>query len=125
MARVEGYPMRRFLILFIVVPMAIIIVALSVANRGPVTLSFDPLSDPPLWSLTMPLFLLLFVIFGLGALSGGIAAWLRQSKWRRTARAERAKALQLRQELERLRQNTTSQPILPAVPAGHGARDAA
>ena len=117
--------MRRLLILFIVVPMAIIIVALSVANRGPVTLSFDPLRDAPLWSLTMPLFLLLFAIFGLGALAGGIAAWLRQSKWRRTARAERAKALQLRQELERLRQKTAIQPSLPVVPPEQGMRDAA
>ena len=36
----------------------------------------------------MPLFILIFVLVGLGVLIGGIAAWLKQHKWR--ARARRA-----------------------------------
>ena len=117
--------MRRFLILFVVVPLAVIVVVLSVANRAPVTLQLDPLGDPPLWSLTMPLYRLIFAIFGLGALMGGIAAWIRQSKWRQMARTERAKALQMRQELERLRHKTAAAPSLPVVPQGSDTRHAA
>ena len=117
--------MRRFLILFVLVPMAIVVVVLSVANRDPITLQLDPFGDPPLWSLTLPLYLLLFATFGLGALMGGIAAWLRQSKWRRTARSERARVVELRQELERLRQKTATLPSLTTVPADPDSRDAA
>jgi uncharacterized protein HemY len=104
--------MRRFLILFVLLPIAIVAAALSVANRGSVVLSLDPLSDAPRWSLTAPLFVLIFVTLGVGVLIGGIATWVRQGKWRQAARAERAKAESLRQEVERLRERVTAPPAL-------------
>ena len=33
----------------------------------------------------LPLFVLIFVLVGLGVIIGGIAAWLRQHKWRAPA----------------------------------------
>jgi len=115
--------MRRFVLLFVLLPLAIVIVVLSVANRGAVTFSLDPFdSTAPALSLTAPLFVILFTTLALGVFIGGIAAWLRQGKWRRLARAERANAERLRQEIERLRERAAAlTPALPAPPA----RDAA
>ena len=63
----------------------------AVANREIITVSFDPFdSASPALAFKMPLFILIFVLVGLGVLVGGIAAWLRQHKWR--ARARRAEA---------------------------------
>ncbi len=115
--------MRRFLIFFVLVPLAVVVVALSVANRAGVVVSLDPFGGPaPRWSVELPLFVLLFVTLGLGVVLGGVAAWFGQGKWRRAARAERANAARLRQDVERLRQRVASGPAL--APPGSD-RDAA
>ena len=49
----------------------------------------------------MPLFILIFVLVGLGVLVGGIAAWLRQHKWRVRARRAEAEARDLRARARR------------------------
>ena len=94
--------MRRFLFIVILVPLAIVMVILSVANRGVVTFSLDPFGGNAL-SLTGPLFVLLFVALLLGVVIGGIAAWLRQSRWRQAARVARAEVARLKGDLERQR----------------------
>jgi type IV secretory pathway VirB2 component (pilin) len=113
--------MRRFVFLFVLLPLAIIAVVLSVANRAPVTFSLDPIRATPALSLTGPLFFFLFVALALGILIGGIATWFGQGRWRRAARAERANAARLRQEVERLRERPAA--LGPALPGP--ARDAA
>jgi hypothetical protein len=105
--------MRRFLILFVLLPLAIVAVALSVANREMIQLSLDPLGGAaPRWSVAMPLFILLFATLGLGILIGGVATWIGQGKWRKAARAERANAARLRQDVERLRERVAATPAL-------------
>jgi hypothetical protein len=44
----------------------------------------------------MPLFVLIFALVGTGVLVGGIAAWLKQHKWRMRARRAEAEARDLR-----------------------------
>jgi uncharacterized integral membrane protein len=107
--------MRRFLTYILLIPFAIVIVALSVANRAPVTFSLDPIgSVAPGWSATGPLYVFLFVAVIVGIVVGGIAAWLRQGRWRHAARAERAANERLRSEIGRLRQQVeTTTPALP------------
>jgi len=105
--------MRRFLILFVLLPLAIVAAALSVANREAIVLSFDPFGGAaPHWSVELPLFILLFATLALGILLGGVATWIGQGKWRRAARAERANAARLRQDVERLRERVTTGPAL-------------
>ena len=78
---------RKIVAALVLGPLAIIIIAFAVANRQAVTVSLDPFStDAPAASLTLPLFALVIVLLILGVVIGGIAAWLRHSKWRRTAR---------------------------------------
>jgi len=43
---------------------------------------------------------LIFVLVGLGVVVGGIAAWLRQHKWRMRARRAEAEAHELRAKLD-------------------------
>jgi type II secretory pathway pseudopilin PulG len=57
----------------------------------------------------MPLFLLIFALVILGVIVGGIAAWLRQASWRRTARALDADVRVLHQELEAMRRRADEQ----------------
>ena len=92
--------MRKFLAAAVLIPLAGIIVMFAVANRGIVTVTFDPFSSTnPAFALKMPLFILIFVLVGLGVVVGGIAAWLRQHKWRVRARRAEAEARDLHARL--------------------------
>ena len=105
--------MRRFLILFVLLPIAIVIVVLSVANRGSVTFSLDPIGGPsPGWSATGPFYVFLFAAVITGVIIGGVATWLRQSRWRQAARNERGHADRLRMEVARLRERIETMPAL-------------
>jgi uncharacterized integral membrane protein len=78
--------LRRIVAAIILVPLAVVIVALAVANRQVVTVSFDPLGDTPAASLSMPLFVLILGLLIAGVIIGGVASWLGQGKWRGAAR---------------------------------------
>jgi uncharacterized integral membrane protein len=100
----------------IVVPLAVIIIAFAVANRQMVTVSFDPTSSTnPAYAATVPLFVLIFIVIIVGVVIGGIAAWLRQSPWRRTARKLDADVRALHDELEAIRRRfgTQAPPVQP------------
>jgi uncharacterized integral membrane protein len=93
--------MRKFLAILILVPLGIVIVMFAVANRETITISFDPFdSVNPAFALKTPLYALIFVLVGLGVLVGGIAAWLKQHKWRSRARRAEAEARDLRSRLD-------------------------
>ena len=96
--------LRRLFVFLVLVPLALLIVALAVANRDAVTVSFDPFSSTnPAFALTLPLYLLAFFLVISGVVIGGIAAWLRQRKWRRAARSREAETRALQAEVEALR----------------------
>jgi uncharacterized integral membrane protein len=114
--------MRQFFKGLLLLPVALAVVLLAVANRAPVTLSFDPFSRPePLFSVTVPLFAIVFAAVMLGVLIGGVASWLAQSKHRRRERHYRRQARHLRSETERLRAHS-GQPSLPALSASGPSR---
>ena len=101
--------LRRIVAALILVPLAIIIIAFAVANRQIVTVSLDPFSsDRPAAAVTLPLFGLIIGLLILGVVIGGMAAWLRQSKWRRTARRLEHELGDLRGEVESLKR--TAEP---------------
>lgn len=112
---------RKILAAIILVPIAIVIVGLAVANREIVSISFDPFNAAnPAFALKAPLFVLVLILVIAGVIIGGIASWLRQGKWRRTARrlefelrAARVEADSLRQELDVM---ARTQPSLSPSP---------
>lgn len=106
--------MRRFLSLLILVPIAVVVVFFSVANRDSVTVSLDPFhGGTPALSFSAPLFVLLFAALVLGLLIGGVAAWVRQGRWRKAARKIEAEAHQLRVELSKARSAPPAATTLP------------
>lgn len=115
--------MIRFLKALVLLPIAIVIVLLAVANRAPVTLSLDPFSgDAPEFAFRLPLFALLFAAVMIGVVIGGTATWLAQGKHRRARRQARREVGHLRHETERLRaQVTATSTTLPSVPSSTSA----
>lgn len=94
---------RKLLSFIVIVCIGIPMVAISVANRQPVELKLNPFSasDGAL-TLNQPLFLYLFGALIAGVIVGGMATWLSQSKWRRTARVRTQEAYKWKNESERL-----------------------
>jgi uncharacterized integral membrane protein len=109
---------RRIVTAVIVIPLAVIIIAFAVANRQVVTVSFDPFSSTnPAYAASLPLFVLIFILVILGVIIGGIAAWVRQSPWRRTARKLDADVRALHGELEAIRRQFGTRPPPPPEPS--------
>jgi uncharacterized integral membrane protein len=110
-ARSAGNLVRKVVAAIILVPLAVVIIAFAVANRQIVTVSLDPFSsEHPAASLTLPLFALVIVLLVIGVVIGGIAAWLRQTRWRRTARRLEREVADLRIEIEGLKQTAAGIP---------------
>ncbi len=116
--------MRRFFTLFVLLPIASVVVVLSVANRENVTFSLDPIHGAGGgWALSAPLYVFLFLAVILGIIIGGIAAWIGQGRWRHAARAERANADRLRADIERFRARIEA--ATPPLTGPRSSRDAA
>lgn len=83
--------MRKFLRWLVVVPLAILLVLLAVANRGAVTVSLDPFSrEAPAFAFSLPLFIVLLLAVAVGVVIGGTVAGVGRLRWRfRARRAER------------------------------------
>jgi uncharacterized integral membrane protein len=95
---------RKIVTVLILVPLAFAIVMFAVSNRTAVTLAFDPFgAEPPLLSLSLPLFIVLLLTLIAGVVVGGAATWSRQRKWRRRARRHAADLKDARAEAQALR----------------------
>lgn len=108
---------RKLVIWLVLVPLAIVILMFAVANRQLVTISFDPFNAvQPAASLTLPLFVLIFILVLLGVIIGGIAAWMRQSRYRRAARVLEGDVAGLRREVALLNDRLAATPADGAAP---------
>jgi hypothetical protein len=98
---------RKLITLLILVPLAIAFIVFAVSNRQLVVISLDPLDAAhPVLTVSLPLFALILVLVIAGVIVGGVAAWLRQAKWRRAARFYAGQARELRAELDALKRRT-------------------
>lgn len=97
--------MRHLIRLFIILPIAVVLLLFALANRHIVTVSFDPFAGNGIAgpSLTAPLFIVLVLVALVGLLVGGCSVWVSQGRWRRKAREERARAQSAQAEADRLR----------------------
>jgi uncharacterized integral membrane protein len=113
--------MLRWLKLLVLVPLAAVIIGLAVINRGAVKLIYWPVQLGGELSLSLPLFAAMFGALILGAIIGGTATWLAQSRHRSAERRYRNEAERLKAEAERLKAGAfeTLQPAnglaLPAL----------
>jgi uncharacterized integral membrane protein len=112
--------MKSFFKALILVPVALAIVLFSVANRGAVRVSFDPISrDAPVFAFDVPLFAVVLAAIAAGVLIGGLASWIAQGKHRKAARRSRREADSLRGETQMLRA-AVPDSALPALTSGRG-----
>ncbi|MCT8973287.1 LapA family protein [Microbaculum marinisediminis] len=111
--------LRRIIQVLVIVPLAVVIVVFSVANRHAVTISLDPFNGAePALSLSLPLFLIVLGTLFIGVVVGGVAAWLSQGKWRQRARLSREEAARWRNradEAARKEADASGAPRLPAL----------
>jgi uncharacterized integral membrane protein len=97
--------MRKVITLLILVPLAFVFAAFAVANRQTITVSLDPFDQAhPAFTIALPLFALLLGVLVAGVVIGGVAAWMRQSRWRRAARLAQSQAREVNAELTRLKE---------------------
>src|SRR3954470_14050941 len=95
---------RKILIALILLPLTIALLAFAVANRQTIVISLDPFDQAhPAIAVAMPLFALILALLIAGVVVGGMAAWLRQARWRRAARLAAEEARVLRAEVDRLK----------------------
>src|SRR3979490_2239323 len=89
--------MRKFFTALVVIPLGLIFIVFAVANRHPVTVSFDPFnSSDSSVAVTLPLFVVIVAAAILGVVAGGSATWFRQRRWRRAARQHKTDPTQRR-----------------------------
>lgn len=85
-------------------PVALLALAFALANRHSVELVVDPLG---LFGgakvMAMPLFMLFFVLLGLGVVVGGVVMWVNQGVHRKAERALQRENLRLLDENAALR----------------------
>lgn len=105
----------RFLIWLIAVPVALVVIAFAVANRGPATVSFSPLPfvlDIPLWAVAVGA-----VLFGI--IVGGAIRWLLDHRWRHLARSRGRRLKAVEKELALMRERAAKADAAnPSAPAG-------
>ena len=115
---------RKVISALILIPLAIILISFAVANRETVVVSLDPFDQAhPAFSYALPLFALILALIIAGVILGGVAAWLRQGKWRRAARLAEREARTLRAELDQLKQqHGMAEPPARALPVDYSPR---
>jgi nitrogen fixation-related uncharacterized protein len=102
---------NRFLLILVFVPLAIVLIALAVANRGLSAFTLDPFNPGnPALTIQLPLFVLLFAALAIGLVIGGAATWLKQGRYRKLAR-------QRGQEVQILRDSAQRAATRAAPPA--------
>ncbi len=93
--------MTRFALAILSILVAAALVAFAIANRNLVTVSFDPFEPAaPAYVVTLPLYLLTFVVLILGVALGGVVAWFNQGKRRRYRRRLEIELKRVRGELD-------------------------
>lgn len=109
--------MRKAIRLIVLIPLAIILIALALANRANVLLSLDPIRpETPAASITVPLFVALLGALIVGIFIGGITAWIGQGKWRRAARSHARELAELRSQQLRTLPPAPSSSALVTMP---------
>lgn len=109
---------NRFMLIVVFVPLAVILIALAVANRELVAFTIDPFNPGnPALTLTLPLFVFLFLALVVGIMIGSLATWLRQGRYRKLARQRGVEAENLRQAVKRAPTAPHEQPPVALPPA--------
>ena len=94
---IRGHAMNRILVFVVFLPLAIVLIALAVANRTSVPFTIDPFNPGnPGLTVELPLFVCLIAALAIGLIVGSVATWIKQGQNRRQARQREAEVRSLR-----------------------------
>lgn len=92
----------RYLVLAVI---AVSLITIAVANRGPLTIRLLPEELEGLfglsWQVTLPAFLVLLAAILVGVLLGFVWEWVREHRYRAEAVAERKERQRLEREVQK------------------------
>ena len=98
----------RFIRLLFVAALAVLLIAIALANRGMVTVRAFPAGFEQYlgfdWQLSLPLFLIIFLAIVFGIVIGFIWEWLREAHIRTEASRRKSEVDRLEREVGTLRQ---------------------
>ncbi|MFN7103831.1 MAG: LapA family protein [Pseudorhizobium sp.] len=110
--------LKKILNLVVLLPLGVLLVVLSVANRQSVTLALNPFRpQDSVLSLTAPFFLFLMLALILGMLIGALGTWWTQGRYRRQARVEAMEAVKWHNEADKQKTPPTSAVPVSLPPA--------
>ncbi len=104
----------------VVVPCALVLVALAVANRQSVQVSIDPFSSGNAnLAMSMPLFVVISLSMIAGAVAGGLIGWWQKMGIRRDLHTKQKEAEKLQRELYETQSRLMAQPpgTMPLLPS--------
>ena len=108
---------KRIVNVLVLLPVAIVLIVLSVANRQSVTLALNPFRpEDSMLSVTAPFFVYLFLATIFGLVLGALITWFTQGKYRKRARIEASAAVKWHGEAEKHRTRAeaiASQAVIP------------
>ncbi len=106
--------MRKFLFSTFLLLFGLVFLVFLVANRQPVTISFDPLSteSPAIAFGPLPLWAALVTTLFIGYLFGGLGMWL-------SGKGTRRKASERKREIRRLKEEIETAAAAPAHAGGN------
>ena len=92
---------RKIMTVLVLIPLGVVLVVLSVANRQPATLRLDPFNEiDPAIAVTVPLFVMVLLAVLAGMTVGAISVWFSQGRHRRALKRQQAEAKRWREEAE-------------------------
>lgn len=111
--------MRALFRVLVLLPVAALLLAFSLANRQFITISLDPFNsgEVALPTFSIPLYVFFLGSIMLGVIIGGSSTWMRQGRHRKAAREASRKSAALKSENEALRKQATDASSFTALPA--------
>ena len=96
----------RYIRLFVLAALAVVLVTVSLANRASLTIKALPDELARLlgvnWEITLPVFVILLGAILVGLLLGFVWEWMREHKHRSTAASEHKELVRLEQEVKKV-----------------------
>lgn len=93
--------LSRFIFIVFLLPIAIVLIALSVANRASVPVSLDVFNPGnPALTFSAPMFIWMLGALAVGVVLGGIGTWFTQGGHRKKERAYKRETEKLRYEMQ-------------------------
>lgn len=108
--------MVRYFRIALIVVLSVLLLAVALANREPVTITALPASVGAFfgigWSLQIPLFLVILGSAAIGLLIGFVWEWIREHKIRKVGVKSQKEAHRLRAEVASLREQKPQDEVL-------------